>query len=333
MGIVRQQVCDILEGRDPRLLLIVGPCSIHDSLAAKEYAEKLFHLTNTVSDTFLIIMRAYFEKPRTLTGWKGMLHDPRLDGSHDIATGIRWTRQLLLDLAMMKVPAAAELLDPLVASYFGDLLSWSCIGARTSASQTHRQIASGLAMPVGFKNNVDGNVKDAINGILCAAQSHTFMGINNEGRISKMHTLGNKRGHVVLRGGIHGPNYDASSVSHALQMLAKVHLPLRLLIDCSHDNSSRNHEVQIDVFHSVLRQVAEGNRSIRGVLLESHLHEGHQSLSLHPTQRRYAVSITDSCLGWEATEDLIKWGYALLNSSKNQKYDISNLQEKLSCIT
>jgi 3-deoxy-7-phosphoheptulonate synthase len=305
----RNQICQILEGKDPRILLIVGPCSIHDTTAAKEYAIKLRELSHEVSDSFYVIMRTYFEKPRTTRGWKGLLYDPDLNGSHDIENGLRLTRQLLLDLTEMEIPTAAEFLDPSSAYYFGDLISWACIGARTAASQTHRQMASGLSMPVAFKNSTDGNIEIAINGILNAISPHTFIGSDPQGQICSIQTSGNLYSHMVLRGGKGSPNYDSESITNATSRLKHFNLLPHLLIDCSHDNSQRQHEQQPQVFQSVIRQVVQGNHSIRGLLLESHLFAGNQSLSA-ADPLRYAVSITDPCLDWQTTENLIRWGHA-----------------------
>jgi 3-deoxy-7-phosphoheptulonate synthase len=325
----RLEIQRILDGEDPRLLIIVGPCSVHDIKAAKHYATKLHQLSQSVSDKFLLVMRAYFEKPRTSRGWKGFLYDPMLNGSHDILTGLKWTRQLLLDLADIGVPAAAEFLDPSSAYYFGDLLSWGCIGARTSASQTHRQIASGLQMPVAFKNSTDGNVETAINGIISAAVPHSFIGINEHGRVSTVHTSGNTYGHVVLRGGEGQPNYDPKAISEALELLNKAKLPSRLLIDCSHDNSYRQHEQQSVVFQSIIKQLIEGNRNIRGALIESHLEAGNQPFVADPSQLKYAVSLTDPCLNWIATEKLLLWGHSMLTLENEQLDDSSSVQEEL----
>ncbi len=309
----RQEVCRILDGADPRLLLIVGPCSIHDITAAKEYATKLHQLAQSLNNVFCILMRVYFEKPRTALGWKGFLYDPWLNGSHDVATGLRWTRRLLLDLTDIGVAAAAEFLDPASAYYFGDLITWGCIGARTAASQTHRQMASGLSMPIAFKNSTDGNVDVAINGILNAAAEHSFIGVNAMGCLSTVHTRGNAYGHVVLRGGENKPNYDPQSISRTLKRLHKANLPQRLLIDCSHDNSLRQHQRQTVVFQSVINQIVEGNRNIRGALIESHLEAGNQPFTASPSELKYAVSLTDACLDWATTERLIRWGDAALN--------------------
>jgi 3-deoxy-7-phosphoheptulonate synthase len=310
----RSQIVQILNGEDPRILLIVGPCSIHDITAAKEYAIKLRQLIDRLSHTFFILMRVYFEKPRTVLGWKGLLYDPLLDGSYDIETGLHWTRQLLLDLAELQIPAASEFLDPLSPSYFDDLISWACIGARTAESQMHRQMASGLHMPVAFKNSTEGSIEGAVNGILAAASPHSFLGVEENGRLAVKHTLGNPHGHLVLRGGKRKPNYDAHSIAFALESLQKAHLPPRLLVDCSHDNANRNHEQQVHVFQSVMAQRTEGNISIRGVSLESNLYAGSQTLSGDALMLQYGVSLTDPCLDWTTTEQLILWGHDLLEN-------------------
>ena len=306
----RHTVKKILQGLDPRFLLIVGPCSIHDPIAAREYALKLQSLSQSVSDTFLLIMRVYFEKPRTSLGWKGMLYDPYLDGSNDIPTGMRWTRQLLLDLAEMKVPVATEFLDPISPAYFGDLITWGCIGARTTTSQTHRQMASDLSIPIAFKNSTDGNIDSAVNGVISATSPHTYIGMDSQGHSSIIHTKGNPYCHIALRGGENGPNFDPQAINQALEKLGKTGLPLHLLIDCSHDNSNRKHEQQAVVFHSIIQQVAEGNKNIRGVLIESNLNAGNQPLNNQNLQ--YGVSLTDPCLDWTTTENLIRWAHAKL---------------------
>lgn len=306
----RETIKQILNGSDRRLLLIVGPCSIHDREAALEYAARLKELASSVSDTFFVVMRFYSEKSRTSLGWKGILYDPDLDGSHNIPQGLRLTRQLLLDLASMEIPAAAELLDPLTAPYYSGLLSWGCIGARTAESQPHRLMASGLQLPVGFKNNTSGNIDAAVNGALVASLPHTFIGINDSGNLGILQTQGNPYAHVTLRGGENGSNYDPESVQKALSALSNAQQPLRLVIDCSHDNSRRNHTRQTSVFESVLKQVAEGNSYIRGLILESHLFSGNQPLV--PGALRYAISITDPCLDWVSTCKLIEEGRARL---------------------
>lgn len=314
----RQEIRNILDGLDGRLLLIVGPCSIHDITAAKEYASHLRTLSKSIGDTFCIVMRVYFDKPRTVLGWKGLLNDPWLNGSHDIATGIRWTRQLLLDLAEMEIATASEFLDPAAAYYFSDLISWGCIGARTASSQVHRQLASSLPMPVAFKNSTDGNVGIAVNGIVNASKPHAFIGMDACGNSSVVRAAGNQHGHLVLRGGENRPNYDPQAISEALACLKAAELPPRLLIDCSHDNSMRQHELQATVFQSVLNQTVEGNHEIKGILLESHLNSGNQALAADQSQLKYGVSLTDPCMDWEMTKRLILWGYSLLKRERIQ---------------
>jgi 3-deoxy-7-phosphoheptulonate synthase len=307
----RQMVRQILGGTDPRLLLIIGPCSIHDLSSAKEFATHLKKLSLEISPYFSLIMRVYCEKPRSSTGWKGFLYDPFLDGSHDIQQGIQWTRQLLLELADLQVPAATEFLDPLTAFYYDDLITWGSIGARTSSSQPHRQLASSLLMPIGIKNGVAGNLSAAVNGVSVASSPQTYLGLNLDGQLATIRTLGNQDTHIVLRGGDNGPNYDLSSVQEALRRLGVAQLPPRLLIDCSHQNSGKRYDKQPLVFQSILHQIVEGNSAIRGLLLESHLYEGNQPL-LNPSHLKYGISITDGCLDWYSTERLIKWGLGYL---------------------
>jgi 3-deoxy-7-phosphoheptulonate synthase len=304
----RQAVRAILNGIDPRLLIIVGPCSIHDRMSAIEFAKQLRQLADSVASQFLLIMRVYCEKPRTAFGWKGFLYDPLLDGSHAMHQGIEWTRQLLLELATLQVPAATEFLDPLTAYYYDDLITWGSIGARTASSQTHRQLASGLPMPIGFKNGIAGNISAAVNGVMTASHAHTYMRICDNGKPILAKTKGNPDVHIVLRGGESGPNYDPSSVSDALSRLEHGKLPLRLLIDCSHHNSGKKYECQPGVFQSVIHQIVEGNMNIRGLMLESHLQAGHQLLTPNLSQLQYGVSITDPCLDWQATAHLILRG-------------------------
>lgn len=304
----RQTVRAILNGTDPRLLLIVGPCSIHDRLSAKEFAYQLRQLTHHVAPQFFLVMRVYCEKPRTASGWKGLLYDPLLDGSDAMYLGIEWTRQLLLELASMQVPAATEFLDPLTTFYHDDLITWGSIGARTASSQSHRSLASGLSMPIGFKNGLAGNISAAVNGAIAASYPHTYMRICENGKPTISRTSGNSDAHIVLRGGESGPNYDPSSVSEALARLEKGKFPSRLLIDCSHHNSGKMYERQPGVFQSVIHQILEGNTNIRGLMLESHLYAGNQVLTSNPTQLQYGVSITDACLDWQSTVRLINWG-------------------------
>lgn len=310
----RHHISNILEGRDQRLLLIVGPCSIHDSEAALDFAGKLRKLADEVADTFYIIMRAYFEKPRTTLGWKGLVYDPQLNGTNDIASGIRHSRRLLLGLAEMGLPAATEFLDPAVPRYIGDLISWACIGARTAESQIHRQFASGLPMPIAFKNSTSGNIDVAVKGVVSASAPHSFFGVDDSGRLAVVHSRGNPHAHIALRGGEHRPNYNEESVAFAAKQLEKHHLPKRMVIDCSHDNSNRCHENQKEVFDSVIRQTLSGNTAIRGLALESHIHGGSQQMPLDHLSLRYAVSLTDPCLDWISTEALITAGAAAIRN-------------------
>jgi 3-deoxy-7-phosphoheptulonate synthase len=317
----RHTIRSILDGIDSRLLLIVGPCSIHDSIAAKDFAAQLKKLSQAVSSQFFIVMRVYCEKPRTASGWKGLLYDPHLDGSHDLHTGIRWTRELLLDLASLSIPAATEFLDPLTAPYYEDLISWGSIGARTSSSQIHRQLASGLNMPVGIKNGIAGNISAAVQGVLSASKPHTYMGLSEEGLPCIKKTTGNSHAHVVLRGGEAGPNYDPCSVSCTLQNLEKAFCVPRLLIDCSHGNSNKQFERQLIVLQSVIHQIIEGNSSIRGLLLESNLAAGCQSIESGRLGLKYGVSVTDACLDWKSTEQMIEWAASQLHKTLSSVND------------
>ncbi len=293
---------DLFLKKDPRLLVITGPCSIHNLSSAREYARRLKALSNEVSERAFLVMRVYAEKPRTVKGWKGLLYDPHLDGTDDIKTGIYWTRELFLELAEMEVPTATEFLDPLFAPYIDDLVTWGFIGARTVSSQTHRQLASALPMPIGFKNDLDGNIDHAVNAIVAARHRHTFLGINGDGRTSSMKSLGNPYAHAVLRGSLDAPNYDSATVNATVEKLHDLQLPSRLIIDCSHGNCHRQAEKQVDVFHSVLQQIEEGNTHIMGLMLESHLEAGNQTLSeaISPS-----ISLTDPCIAWSTTEELI----------------------------
>ncbi|AMA45672.1 3-deoxy-7-phosphoheptulonate synthase [Pseudomonas alabamensis] len=296
----RQAVRAILEGHDPRLLVIVGPCSLHDPRAALDYADRLAALSETLGDRLLLVMRAYVEKPRTTVGWKGLAYDPHLDGSDDMHTGLSVSRGLMLGLLERGLPVATELLQPMAAGYFDDLLSWAAIGARTTESQIHRELVSGLGLPVGFKNGTDGGVAIACDAIRSAAHPHRHFGIDAQGFPAIVETLGNPDTHLVLRGGHRGPNYDADSVAQARQGLAKAGLPARIVVDCSHANSGKDPARQPAVLREVLAQREAGDRSLVGVMLESHLFDGCQALGKGPL--KYGVSITDGCLGWASTE-------------------------------
>lgn len=301
----RQTARAILDRSDPRLALIVGPCSVHDPESAYEYALRLKKLSSEIDRTFFPIMRLFIEKPRTRLGWKGMLYDPYLDGSNDIAEGIRKSRALILKIAELGIPCATELLEPLILPYLDDLIVWGLIGARTSASQPHRQMASGLDFPVGFKNDFRGEIDVAVAGILASRIPHSHIGINLNGHIAAVHTKGNPFTHLVLRGSENQPNYDADSVKQALKNLKEHRLEERVVIDCSHGNCGKDHRRQKIVFESVMEQAVE-NKAIAGMMLESHLFSGKQPLSDDPSHLSYGVSITDPCLGWEETETLLR---------------------------
>ncbi|WP_313201004.1 3-deoxy-7-phosphoheptulonate synthase [Pseudomonas sp.] len=300
----RQAIRAILEGRDERLLVIVGPCSIHDPRSALEYADRLAALSREVDDKLLLVMRAYVEKPRTTVGWKGLAYDPHLDGSDDMHAGIALSRGLMLSMIERGLPIATELLQPMAAGYFDDLLGWAAIGARTTESQIHREMVSGLELPVGFKNGTDGGVGIACDAIRSAAAPHRHFGMDAQGYPAIIETLGNPDTHLVLRGGHKGPNYDANSIAQARQGLAKAGLDARIMVDCSHANSGKDPARQPAVFEDVLAQRLAGDRSIVGVMLEGHLFDGCQALGKGAL--KYGVSITDGCLGWSATETLLR---------------------------
>ncbi len=302
----RQRIQSILRGEDSRLLVIVGPCSVHDVDAAKDYAEQLDSLRCLYSSELEIVMRVYFEKPRTTVGWKGLINDPHLDGSYDINTGLRRARGLLLHLARRGMPAATELLDPVVPQYIADLISWTAIGARTTESQTHREMASGLSMPIGYKNGTDGTATIAINAMQAASRPHHFLGINNEGSASIISTTGNPDGHIVLRGGKSGTNYHSEAVSFVVKELSKFGLSEKLMVDCSHGNSNKDFRRQSDVLHEVADQIKKGSTHIMGLMLESHLVEGSQSLKTDLSQLVYGQSITDACINFDTTASLLK---------------------------
>jgi 3-deoxy-7-phosphoheptulonate synthase len=299
VGRSRADVVNLLQSRDKRLLVVVGPCSIHDPVAAMDYAQRLKSLADELADQLLLVMRVYFEKPRTTVGWKGLINDPRMDDSFHIEEGLHLARQLLVDLNDMGLPCGTEALDPITPQYLGDLIAWSAIGARTTESQTHREMASGLSSPVGFKNGTDGSLDVAINAMLSAAQPHTFLGINGEGQVALTQTRGNAYGHLILRGGAQ-PNYDSVNVAQAEAELTQAKLPANIVVDCSHGNSRKNHALQSLVLKDVVSQIVEGNQSIKGVMLESNLNEGNQKLG-NLKDLHYGVSITDACLGWDAT--------------------------------
>ncbi|MBK9392411.1 MAG: 3-deoxy-7-phosphoheptulonate synthase [Uliginosibacterium sp.] len=301
----RRTIKRILDREDPRPMVIIGPCSIHDPVAGLDYARRLKQLAEEVSDTLYVVMRVYFEKPRTTTGWKGFINDPRMDDSFHIAEGMERGRQFLLDVAEIGLPSATETLDPIAPQYYGDLISWAAIGARTTESQTHREIASGLSTPVGFKNGTDGSLDAAVNGCLSASHPHSFLGMNDAGETSIVRTRGNRYSHIVLRGGGGRPNYDTVSVSLAEQLLAKAKLPQNIIIDCSHANSWKKPELQPLVLKDVMHQIREGSTSIVGAMIESFIEAGNQPIPADLSQLRYGCSVTDACVGWDTTTAML----------------------------
>ncbi len=302
----RRTIRNILRGQDPRLLVIVGPCSIHDPVSALDYARRLATIANELKDKLFIVMRVYFEKPRTTIGWKGLISDPHLNDSGDIAHGITLARQLLLDVAALGLPAATEFLDPIIPQYIADLISWSAIGARTTESQTHREMASGLSMPVGFKNSTDGTIQTAIDAMRSARVPHSFLGIDHDGMTSIVKTMGNEECHLVLRGGRHGTNYHPHQITEAIQQLQAAQVSTAMIIDCSHANSGKDPTGQQRVWESLLAQRRSGCREIVGAMIESYLEKGHQELPMKLTDLRYGMSITDPCLDWESTAAMLR---------------------------
>jgi 3-deoxy-7-phosphoheptulonate synthase len=302
----RATLRDILDRRDHRLFIVVGPCSIHDPKAALDYATRLKALAREVEDTLVLVMRVYFEKPRTSAGWKGYINDPHMDDSFRIDEGMTRARELLLEFAAMGVPTGSEALDPLSPQYLGDLISWYAIGARTTESQTHREMASGLSTPVGFKNGTDGGLEVAVNAMKAAATPHSFLGIDHTGRTSIVRTRGNRYGHLVLRGGGGRPNYDTVSVRLAQNALAKAELPVNIVVDCSHANSMKDHTLQPLVMNDCVHQIKEGDRSIVGLMLESNIEAGSQSIPDDPSRLLYGVSVTDACIDWNTTADVLR---------------------------
>lgn len=302
----RQALMDILDRRDPRRFVVAGPCSIHDPVAGIEYARRLKALADEVADVLVLVMRVYFEKPRTATGWKGFINDPFMDDSFRIDVGMEKARRFLLDICELGLATGTEALDPIAPQYYGDLVSWTAIGARTSESQTHREMASGLSTPVGFKNGTDGDLDAAINAIISAAHPHSFLGINNQGQSAITRTRGNPYGHLVLRGGGGRPNYDSVSISLAEQALHQAGLPGNLVVDCSHANSWKRPDYQPLVMRDVMHQIREGNGSVVGLMIESHLEAGNQPIPADLSQLRYGCSVTDACVGWDATATMIR---------------------------
>lgn len=302
----RRDLQRILAREDPRLLVVVGPCSIHDPVAGLDYARRLKALSDEVADTLLLVMRVYFEKPRTATGWKGYINDPRMDDSFHIEEGMRKAREFLLRIGEIGLPAATEALDPNTPQYIGDLISWTAIGARTSESQTHREMSSGLSTPVGFKNATDGDLAAAVNAILSASRPHSFLGLNDQGSAAIVRTRGNAFGHLVLRGGGGRPNYDTVSIALAEAALRKAGLPENIVVDCSHANSHKNPRLQPLVLQDCAHQIRRGNRSIVGVMVESFLEEGNQPIPADLSTLTYGCSVTDACIGWEDTVTMIR---------------------------
>ena len=305
VAMAREAIRAILERRDHRLLVVVGPCSIHDPEAALDYAVRLAGLARETKGSLMLVMRTYFEKPRTTTGWKGLINDPSLDDTFHVERGIRVARQLLLQIADLGLPLATEALDPIMPQYLQDLIAWSAIGARTTESQTHREMASGLSCAVGFKNGTDGSLDVAINALQSVSSPHRFLGINQRGQVSVVHTRGNACGHIVLRGGSSGPNYDRQAVQGCERALADAGLTPNIMVDCSHANSNKDHTRQPLVAEAVAEQIAGGNRSIVGLMLESNLGAGNQKLG-DPASLEYGVSITDACVDWDETETLLR---------------------------
>lgn len=308
----RQKIKDILWSRDSRMMVVVGPCSIHDPKAAIEYAERLAALSREVEDQLLLVMRVYFEKPRTTIGWKGLINDPDLNGTHQISKGLGVARGLMLKITEMGLPVATEMLDPFTPQYFADMISWGAIGARTTESQTHREMSSGLSFPVGFKNGTDGNLQIAIDAMGAACHSHSFIGLNRDGRISIVRTKGNPDTHVVLRGGNGQPNFHAADIARTLALLKKAAIQTAIMVDCSHANSFKDHRRQEEVLVDVMDQVAAGDCPIGALMIESFLKEGNQKMTPAPEDMAYGVSITDKCVDWETTERMLRFARARL---------------------
>ena len=301
----RREISDIIHKKDKRLLVVVGPCSVHDPLAAFDYGKRLKALADELKDELYIVMRVYFEKPRTTVGWKGLINDPKIDGSFDVEHGLHIARELLLELAELGLPLATEALDPMTPQYMADLFSWSAIGARTTESQTHRELASGLSMAVGFKNGTDGSLATAINAMKAASMGHSFIGINQNGQVNLLHTEGNLDGHVILRGG-KVPNFAAEFVKECERELEKAGLESAIMIDCSHGNSNKDYRRQPAVAEEATNQIMNGNKSIIGLMIESHINAGNQSAEQPVSEMKYGVSITDACIDWETTDSLLR---------------------------
>ena len=312
----REKIKDIIQRRDRRLMVVVGPCSIHDPDAAVEYARRLADLSRRIDDQLFLVMRVYFEKPRTTVGWKGLINDPDMNGTHQISKGLGIARGLLCTLTSLEVPVANEMLDPITPEYVADLISWGAIGARTTESQTHRELASGLSFPIGFKNGTDGNLQIAIDAMISARAPHNFLGINREGRASIIQTAGNPDVHIVLRGGSRKPNYLPEDIASTEEILKKNNSSPTIMVDCSHGNSNKDYRKQPDVLENVIGQVVDGNQSISGLMIESYLEEGNQKVPADHSQLAYGVSITDACLGWQDTERILLEAHKRLRGRK-----------------
>ncbi len=310
----RRLIQDILDGKDSRLFVVVGPCSIHDIDGAMDYAKRLKKVADQVQETLHPVMRVYFEKPRTTVGWKGLINDPFMDDSFQLEEGIRRARQLLIDITSMGVPTATEALDPVIPQYFSEFISWAAIGARTTESQTHREMASGLSMPVGFKNGTDGGITVAINAMQSALSPHHFLGFDSSGKIAKYSTRGNAYSHIVLRGGNSGPNYDAKHIKNCEDVLRAEKLRDKIMVDCSHGNSNKDHRNQPAVFRSVIEQILAGNTALCSLMVESNIEEGSQKIPEDLKQLKYGVSVTDKCIDWETTEELLLEAHAKLSA-------------------
>ncbi len=302
----RQVIRNILDGKDHRILVVVGPCSIHDPIAAVDYAQRLKVLADEVADTLYIVMRVYFEKPRTTIGWKGLINDPHMNNTFEIQDGLQIGRELLNNIAEIGLPSATEALDPISPQYIQDCITWSAIGARTTESQIHREMASGLSSVVGFKNGTDGSLELALNALQSASNRHRFLGIGSQGQVTMIQTKGNAYAHLVLRGGTNGPNYDSKHISHSEAELVKNGVPLNIMVDCSHANSRKNPDRQTLVIDNVVKQIREGNNSIIGLMIESNINEGSQTISNNIHELKYGVSVTDACINWEVTENLVR---------------------------
>ena len=305
----RRQIQAVLRGDDPRFLVITGPCSVHDEDAALDYASRLKALSDELSERILIVMRVYFEKPRTTVGWKGLIYDPHLDDTFDINEGIRKARSLLMKVSELGLPTGTEFLDPIVPQYLAGLVSWAAIGARTTESQTHRQMASGLSMPVGFKNGTDGSAQVAVDAMISARAEHAFLGIDHFGQTCIIHTNGNPYGHLVLRGGNSGPNFGSDAILQANELLSKSGVPSQLLVDCSHGNSNKDHKRQSIALQDIIEQRVAGNSNVIGCMLESNINAGNQKLGNNLSELQYGVSVTDACIDWSETEELLRWAY------------------------